>query len=66
MSVLPVNFFRYFSNQGHQSKMVNTCVIDSLIRPRFTSLVAIARIVSTSTMISIIMALMAVVGVIPV
>jgi hypothetical protein len=39
--------------------------ISSLNRPHFTSFVAIARIVSTSTIISTIMSVIAVVGVIP-
>jgi predicted membrane channel-forming protein YqfA (hemolysin III family) len=43
--------------------MVNIHDINSLNRPRFTSFVAIARIVNTSTIISTIMSLIALVGV---
>jgi hypothetical protein len=46
--------------------MVNLGDIHSLNRPRFTSFVATARIVSTSAIISTIMSLIAMVGVIPV
>ena len=46
--------------------MANLCTVNSLNRPRFTSFVAIARIVSISTMILMIMSLMAEVGVMPV
>jgi hypothetical protein len=49
-----------------QSRIVNLCEINSLSRPRFTSFVAIARIDSTSTMISVIISLIAMVGVMPV
>jgi hypothetical protein len=43
--------------------MVNIYHISSLNRPRFTSFVAIARIVNTSTIITTIMSLIALVGV---
>ena len=46
--------------------MVDLYVINLLSRPDFTSFVAIARIVRTSTIISTIMSLIAVVGVMPV
>ena len=46
--------------------MVDPGGIDLLKRPRFTSFVTITRIVSTSTIISMIMSLMAAVGVMPV
>src|SRR6267154_1714626 len=49
-----------------KSSFVNLHSIDSLNRPRFTSFVAIARMASTSTIISTIMSIIAVVGVIPV
>src|SRR6266478_559276 len=49
-----------------QSRIVNLHNIHSLSRPRFTSFVAIARMVSTSTIISTIMFVIAGVGVMPV
>jgi hypothetical protein len=42
--------------------MVNQPEIDSLIRPRFTSVVAIPMMLSTSANISTVISLMAVVG----
>ena len=46
--------------------MVNLHDINSLNRPHFTSSVAIARIINTSTIISITISIIAVVGTMPV
>jgi hypothetical protein len=67
MSVFPINFLKYFSLKKDVSqRMINLRDISSLNRPRFTPFVAIARIDSTSTMISITMSVIAIVGVMPV
>ena len=61
MSVLPINFFPYFS--GHHSVDSDILVLNhSLIRPCLISFVATPRIDITSTMIRVIISIISAVG----
>jgi hypothetical protein len=62
MSVFPVKSLIYCSKERCQSRLVSLRDLDSLNLPHFTSLVASARMVSTSTIISTIKSAIAVVG----
>jgi len=62
MSVFPINFFRYFSKPTIRQGSLTSEKTNSLMRPRFTSLVAIPKMVSTSAIISAVISVIAVVG----
>ena len=64
-SVLPANFFRNFSTRSSVT-IHRQQIGDLLVNPRPSSFVTIPKIRSTSTMISVIMSVMAEVGVISV
>lgn len=65
-SVLPANFFRNFTMCSSVTIHRRQQIGDALIDPCLNSLVAIPKILSISTMISVIMFVMAEVGVTPV
>ena len=65
MSVFPITFFKYFSKPNPGQQPSTSVEINSLIRPRFTSFVAIPMIISTSAIISAVISVIAVVGGIP-
>jgi hypothetical protein len=62
ISVLPINFFRYFSKPNTSQQPQTGVKTNSLIRPRLTSFVAIPMMISTSAIISAVISVIEVVG----